>query len=93
MGLQARKVFSFLLLISLAMAESTPTAKPLDSSSSSLATVQIVYTERPQDEEPEAFHIRTLTAVLGRSTSSLSLSPSLESTSNGNDIQFYCHAC
>ncbi|XP_062164112.1 subtilisin-like protease SBT3.11 [Alnus glutinosa] len=65
MGLQTRKIFSFLLLISLAMAESTPAAKPLDSSSSSSATVQIVYTERPQDEEPEAFHIRTLTAVLG----------------------------
>lgn len=43
------------------MAES---AKPAGSSSSA-ASVQIVYTERPQDEEPEAFHIRTLTTVLG----------------------------
>ncbi|KAB1212088.1 Xylem serine proteinase 1 [Morella rubra] len=50
-----------LLLISIAMAES---AKPAGSSSSA-ASVQIVYTERPQDEEPEAFHIRTLTTVLG----------------------------
>ncbi|GLT68223.1 hypothetical protein SLA2020_404750 [Shorea laevis] len=64
MGLQTRIIFSSLLFISLAMAESAPIAKPLDSSSSP-ATVQIVYTERPQNEEPEAFHIRTLTAVLG----------------------------
>ncbi|KAE8057134.1 hypothetical protein FH972_013847 [Carpinus fangiana] len=65
MALQKTIIFSFLLLISLAMADSAPTAKPLDSSSSQSATVQIVYTERPQHEEPEAYHIRTLTAVLG----------------------------
>ncbi|KAJ8506785.1 hypothetical protein OPV22_007671 [Ensete ventricosum] len=29
------------------------------------ATVQIVYVERPETEEPETFHIRTLAAVLG----------------------------
>ncbi|CAL9158651.1 unnamed protein product, partial [Musa hybrid cultivar] len=29
------------------------------------ATVQIVYVEKPEAEEPEAFHIRTLAAVLG----------------------------
>ena len=86
MALQKTIIFSFLLLISLAMADSAPTAKPLDSSSSQSATVQIVYTERPQDEEPEAYHIRTLTAVLGRSSS-----PPL--SFSGNDIQFYCHAC
>lgn len=68
MGLQTRIIFSSLLFISLAMAESAPIAKPLDSSSSP-ATVQIVYTEKPQNEEPEAFHIRTLTAVLGRCSS------------------------
>ncbi|KAB5538203.1 hypothetical protein DKX38_015736 [Salix brachista] len=28
------------------------------------ASVQIVYTKRPQDEEPEAYHIRTLASVL-----------------------------
>jgi hypothetical protein len=44
------------------MAESVPSTA--DSSSS--ASVQIVYTERPQDEEPEAYHIRTLASVLGR---------------------------
>ncbi|RYR36581.1 hypothetical protein Ahy_A09g041548 [Arachis hypogaea] len=30
------------------------------------AAVHIVYTEQPHGEEPEAFHIRTLSAVLGR---------------------------
>ena len=28
--------------------------------------VHIVYTERPHNEEPEAYHIRTLASVLGR---------------------------
>ncbi|KAI4346389.1 hypothetical protein L6164_007287 [Bauhinia variegata] len=45
------------------MAETAP--KPVDSSASSAPAVHIVYTERPQGEEPEAYHIRTLTAVLG----------------------------
>ncbi|KAF2290991.1 hypothetical protein GH714_017953 [Hevea brasiliensis] len=43
------------------MAESAPPAA-VDSSN---AAVHIVYTERPQDEEPEAYHIRTLSTVLG----------------------------
>ncbi|XP_011001784.1 PREDICTED: subtilisin-like protease SBT3.3 isoform X2 [Populus euphratica] len=43
------------------MAESVPST----ADSSSTASVQIVYTERPQDEEPEAYHIRTLASVLG----------------------------
>ncbi|XP_034924618.1 subtilisin-like protease SBT3.6 isoform X2 [Populus alba] len=43
------------------MAESVPST----ADSSSTASVQIVYTERPQEEEPEAYHIRTLASVLG----------------------------
>lgn len=39
---------------------------PLVSSFDSPA-VHIVYTERPHNEEPEAYHIRTLVSVLGRS--------------------------
>ncbi|RWW29672.1 hypothetical protein GW17_00005794 [Ensete ventricosum] len=31
------------------------------------AAVNIVFVEKPEGEEPEAFHIRTLVAVLGRS--------------------------
>ncbi|CAK7323559.1 unnamed protein product [Dovyalis caffra] len=43
------------------MADSVPST----ADSSKPASVQIVYTERPQDEEPEAYHIRTLASVLG----------------------------
>ncbi|KAL5558460.1 hypothetical protein UlMin_034671 [Ulmus minor] len=57
---------SILFLVSvfaIAMAESSPT--PVVPSSSESA-VHIVYTERPQEnEEPEAYHIRTLASVLG----------------------------
>lgn len=57
-----------LLLISITtMAERVPEKKPDQSSSSeSESTVHIVYVERPQDMEPEAFHIQTLASVLGR---------------------------
>lgn len=54
--------FLFLLFISIiAMAEAKP-----DHTSSSDSAVQIVYVERPENEEAEAFHIRTLASVLGR---------------------------
>ncbi|XWS15399.1 hypothetical protein CRYUN_Cryun35bG0094000 [Craigia yunnanensis] len=36
-----------------------------DSSKSSSSAVHIVYTEKPLDEQPEAYHIRTLASVLG----------------------------
>ncbi|XWS21908.1 hypothetical protein CRYUN_Cryun30bG0096300 [Craigia yunnanensis] len=56
----------FCLLIGLCclieMAESGDSTK---SSSSSSSSVHIVYTEKPQDEQPEAYHIRTLASVLG----------------------------
>ncbi|KAJ6694652.1 hypothetical protein OIU74_013888 [Salix koriyanagi] len=44
------------------MAKSVPSM----ADSSAAASVQIVYTKRPQHEEPEAYHIRTLASVLGR---------------------------
>ncbi|CAA2988289.1 subtilisin-like protease SBT3.15 [Olea europaea var. sylvestris] len=34
-------------------------------SSSSEAKVHIVYTERPEGQEPEAYHIKTLSSILG----------------------------
>ncbi|KAJ6734875.1 PROTEINASE INHIBITOR PROPEPTIDE [Salix purpurea] len=43
------------------MAKSVPSM----ADSSAAASVQIVYTKRPQHEEPEAYHIRTLASVLG----------------------------
>ncbi|KAK9906234.1 hypothetical protein M0R45_031197 [Rubus argutus] len=46
------------------MADSAPNSN--SGSSSPKSAVQIVYTERPQqNEEPEAYHIRTLASVLG----------------------------
>ncbi|GMI85123.1 Subtilisin Propeptide-Like Inhibitor 1 [Hibiscus trionum] len=44
------------------MAESEAATK---SASSSPATVHIIYTEKPRDEQPEAYHLQTLASVLG----------------------------
>ncbi|KAL5776418.1 hypothetical protein ACOSP7_009344 [Xanthoceras sorbifolium] len=50
---------SLLLLFSLIeMAESARSAP-------SSSAVHIIYTERPQDEEPEAYHMRILSSVVG----------------------------
>ncbi|CAL5207741.1 unnamed protein product [Lathyrus oleraceus] len=54
-------IFALLPLITIAMSDSIDS----DSSSSSAPAVHIIYTEKPQEEEPEAYHIRTLTAVFG----------------------------
>ncbi|KAL3503866.1 hypothetical protein ACH5RR_033707 [Cinchona calisaya] len=48
----------FLCFSSISMADS-------QIPSSSEAKVHIIYTERPQDQEPEDYHIKTLTSVLG----------------------------
>ncbi|KAH1032278.1 hypothetical protein J1N35_044452 [Gossypium stocksii] len=47
------------------MAESTDAMKSSSAAAGTDAAVHIVYTERPQDEQPEAYHIRTLSNVLG----------------------------
>ncbi|TYJ01260.1 hypothetical protein E1A91_A13G141400v1 [Gossypium mustelinum] len=51
------------------MAESTDATKSSSAAAVAAggtdAAVHIVYTERPQDEQPEAYHIRTLSNVLG----------------------------
>ncbi|XP_058088412.1 subtilisin-like protease SBT3.11 isoform X2 [Magnolia sinica] len=59
-----KKLFAlFLLISSMLMAE----AGNAEDSSTSSRSVHIVYTERPVggEEDPEAFHIRTLSSVLG----------------------------
>lgn len=72
MGLTQRKlsflIFTLLVISITTMAERVPETKPdqSSSSSSSESAVHIVYMERPQDMEPEAFHIQTLASVLGR---------------------------
>ncbi|XP_022718244.1 subtilisin-like protease SBT3.17 [Durio zibethinus] len=53
-------IFFCLIIGLIDMAESGDPSK-----SSSSAAVHIVYTEKPQDEQPEAYHIRTLASVLG----------------------------
>ncbi|GLT52206.1 hypothetical protein SLA2020_255590 [Shorea laevis] len=55
--------FSSSCFIQMAAAASTTPA--VESADSSKAAVHIVYTESPQDEEPERYHLRTLSAVLG----------------------------
>lgn len=50
------------LLVSIVMAESTG-----ESTESSTAKVHIIYTEKPIDEEPKTYHLRTLSSALGRS--------------------------
>ncbi|KAG8660779.1 subtilisin-like protease SBT3.4 [Manihot esculenta] len=57
----ASVLFVLLAILLIKMAESVP-SPAVDSSN---ADVHIVYTKRPQDEEPEAYHIRTLASVLG----------------------------
>ncbi|ESW17518.1 hypothetical protein PHAVU_007G245700 [Phaseolus vulgaris] len=59
-------ILVFFASVCIAMSDSAAT--PLDQHATGASTapaVHIVYTERPQDEEPEAYHIRTLSAVLG----------------------------
>ncbi|NP_001265960.1 subtilisin-like protease-like [Cicer arietinum] len=55
-------IFALFPLIIISMSDS---ALDSVSSSSSAPAVHIIYTEQPHEEEPETYHIRTLTAVLG----------------------------
>ncbi|XAR62666.1 Tripeptidyl-peptidase II [Bertholletia excelsa] len=58
-------VISFLLLNWSCPCSSSITAIMAASSTPEAAAVHIVYTEKPENEEPEAYHIRTLASVLG----------------------------
>ncbi|CAL0333420.1 unnamed protein product [Lupinus luteus] len=65
--------FAFLYFISLNMSDSAATpidsaAAPIDSAASPTSTaptVNIVFTEKPEGEDPEPYYIRILSAVLG----------------------------
>eukprot|EP00262_Sarcandra_glabra_P014630 TRINITY_DN4313_c0_g1_i1.p1 TRINITY_DN4313_c0_g1~~TRINITY_DN4313_c0_g1_i1.p1 ORF type:complete len:122 (-),score=18.70 TRINITY_DN4313_c0_g1_i1:43-408(-) len=62
-----KKRLALLLVLSTFMADAVAGAAPnggADATASS-STVQIVYTEKPEGEEPESYHIRTLASVLG----------------------------
>ncbi|XP_050382891.1 subtilisin-like protease SBT3.17 [Argentina anserina] len=69
MMITASSIISLLLLLTFTidMADSSSSSAPLDSATSaSESAVHIVYTERPhENEEAEAYHIRTLASVLG----------------------------
>ncbi|RVW88864.1 hypothetical protein CK203_044994 [Vitis vinifera] len=61
-----RSLSSFVLVISVLISSSVAMAEVSgDGDSSSSAAVHIIYTEKPLNEEPEAFHLRTLSSVLG----------------------------
>ena len=64
-------VIVLFVLVSVSMADE-PTKAPGQPAGD--ATVHIVYVDRPESEEAEAFHIRTLAPVVGRSRS-VPLSP------------------
>ena len=56
-------LFSILIFaLTVPMAEPDSTTSP---SSSSKAEVHIVYTQKPDTDEPESFHLHTLASVLG----------------------------
>ncbi|XP_047324707.1 subtilisin-like protease SBT3.9 [Impatiens glandulifera] len=55
---------SFPIKVSVSMAEGS-ISTPIQTLPSEEATVQIIYTERPTDVEPETYHIQTLASVLG----------------------------
>ncbi|XP_022935866.1 subtilisin-like protease SBT3.11 [Cucurbita pepo subsp. pepo] len=57
-------VLLFSISLNLILSSSAMSAQSVDSASASPA-VHIVYMEKPRDEEPEAYHIRTLASVLG----------------------------
>lgn len=69
-NMHRRTKFSFfsspsLILLLLVVIFVIEMAESVPSTADSSKSVQIVYTEKPQDEEPEAYHIRTLASVLG----------------------------
>ncbi|XP_038996545.1 subtilisin-like protease SBT3.17 [Hibiscus syriacus] len=61
-----RKISLVLLFLIIALCCLIEMAESADVTKSSLsAAVHIIYTEKPQDEQPEAYHLRTLASVLG----------------------------
>ncbi|XP_055829488.1 subtilisin-like protease SBT3.9 [Solanum dulcamara] len=56
---------SILLFFLLFAAIITTMADSQASQPSNESKVHIVYTEKPEDQEPEEYHIKTLTSVLG----------------------------
>ncbi|CAN4099914.1 unnamed protein product [Withania somnifera] len=60
--MKKNRILSSILLFFLLFAAAVITKTMADSLE---AKVHIVYTEKPEDQEPEEYHIKTLAAVLG----------------------------
>ncbi|XP_044979036.1 subtilisin-like protease SBT3.17 [Hordeum vulgare subsp. vulgare] len=54
-----------LLFLAAAAAQIAMAAEPEQAAAAQEAAVHIVYVDRPEDADPEEFHIRTLSPVLG----------------------------
>lgn len=59
--MQKTQIIFFIFLFVAATAKSMGDSQP-----STETKVYIVYTENPEDQEPEEYHIKTLASVLGR---------------------------
>jgi len=60
-----------------------------EATGSSEAKVHIIYTEKPTDEEPKTYHLRTLSSALGRSVIKLQLSISMGYRCNLSWMRFF----
>ncbi|KAG9443971.1 hypothetical protein H6P81_015311 [Aristolochia fimbriata] len=60
-----KRVLVFLTLLSVLSIARMAEAEGKGNGNANDRSVHIVYTERPEGEEPEAYHVRTLTTVLG----------------------------
>ncbi|GFZ09771.1 hypothetical protein Acr_21g0003700 [Actinidia rufa] len=67
MQIRSSALFTYLFLLSLiwSFTSSSIIAAMAENPSKSEASVHIIYTEKPENEEPEAYHIRTLASVVG----------------------------
>ncbi|KAL5715712.1 hypothetical protein ACHQM5_017496 [Ranunculus cassubicifolius] len=54
-----------IFIVSIFLIKPTTTMAAESGAGSKDAAVHIIYCEKPEGEEPEAYHIRTLTSVLG----------------------------
>ncbi|XP_044951047.1 subtilisin-like protease SBT3.4 [Hordeum vulgare subsp. vulgare] len=58
-------LLALLFLAAAAAAQIAMAAEPEQAAAAQEATVHIVYVDRPEDADPEEFHIRTLSPILG----------------------------
>ncbi|KAG2627287.1 hypothetical protein PVAP13_3KG123674 [Panicum virgatum] len=64
--LQPRSPLLILLFLTAAAMAAEPEQNAAPAAAAQEAAVHIVYVDRPEGADPEEFHLRTLTPVLGR---------------------------